>query len=460
MRPHHEEATMIVTVRKVAFASALLGWVAGCASPGASGGDGDLPGKAVIALMGVPADGTCVQITAAGHRTVTRSFTAAAGSNAMFQMPGLPLGQVTFSAAAFEGSCPPGVDAVPTWISDASFTATVAVKPPVLVTLNLIHNGNATVSVGFNDDADGGSGGASDGGTGGGGASGGRFMKVPGATGDAKATGFEGWFDLEDFALGLKTATSTSSGGAGVGKTAWTAVATVRYQKGIPALYGDAAAGTHLAEVDFVFRKGGVTYWQAKLKNALITSIVSGSAMGDELPKESLTFAFQQIEIEYDPQKPDGTPDAPVVIAWDLARNEGASPAIDELDFAYRGPGPAGFEAITTFRAPSEMVVTDPATGLTGKTTFGDASATLAIDGTVLAMVLDEAAGRAIRAAKVEIFDDAAGAPSVLGTYGFENVLIDGMTLTADLDATVSWTAQRLSWTFGDETATGGGPTP
>jgi type VI protein secretion system component Hcp len=401
---------------------------------------------------------------------------AAAGSNAMFQMSGLPLGQVTFSAAAFDGACPPGADAVPTWISDASFVATVAVKPPVLVTLNLVHNGNATVSVGFDDGADGGAAGAAGGATGGGGTAGGggstgggsfELMKVPNATGESTAVGFEGWFDLESFNLGLQTAVSASTGtGSGVGKTAFAASASLRFQKGVTALYTDVAVGTHLQEVDFAFLKGGAqpfVYYQVKMKNVIISSISSGTAHGNELPLISLTFVFQQIEIEYDPRKPDGTADAAVVIDWDLARNVGGSGAISELDFAYRGPAPMGVEEIIEFRAPSETNPTDPASGTgagAGKVIFGDASATLAIDATVLQMVLAEASGRAIPKAKVDIYDDAMGTPEVFGTYGFENVLITGMTLTGDLDANVSWTSEKLSWTVGGDTGMAGGPTP
>jgi type VI secretion system secreted protein Hcp len=456
----------MIGTAKTMFACALLGLVASCAGPSGSG-DADLPGKAVIALTGVPADVSCVQITATGTRTVTRTFPATAGGNGMLPMPGLPVGQVSFTAQAFDVACNAvGADSVPTWISDAPFVATIGVKPPVLVTLNLIHNGNATVAIGFNDNPDGGSGGSSGGG---GGSTGGgilQFMKVPNVMGDSTAKGFEGWFVLESFELGLKTAVSAASGGgAGAGKTTWAATASLRFQKGAPALYLDVAQGTHLSELDFAFEKGGAepfVYWQARIKNAIISSIASGQAKGTELPLLTLTFVFEQIEIEYDPRKPDGTADAPVIGQWDLLRNEGASPTIPELDFAYRGPGPVGFEELSAFMAPSEMVLTDPASGTgAGRPVFGDASATLAIDGTVLQMALDEASGRLIHTAKVEIFDnDATGVPAVFGTYGFQNVLITGMTLTGDLDATASWTADTFSWTVGTETGTAGGPTP
>src|SRR5260370_36434131 len=50
-------------------------------------------------------DGTCIQIAAAGARSVTKSFDVMAGAGTVLSMSGLPLGQVTFTAAAFGSSC-------------------------------------------------------------------------------------------------------------------------------------------------------------------------------------------------------------------------------------------------------------------------------------------------------------------------------------------------------------------
>ena len=177
----------------VAALFGLAAAIAGCVGVPRSGGGStdDMIGRAVLALSGVPADGTCVQVVAAGNRTVTRNFGAAAGTTATFQMSGLPLGQVTFTASAFSGSCPPPAGGGPNWISDAAFTATIGVSPPALVTLNLVRNGNAIVDVGFDDGADGGTT-ASDGGGapadgGGSGGSGPTFnelMQVAGVAGE------------------------------------------------------------------------------------------------------------------------------------------------------------------------------------------------------------------------------------------------------------------------------------
>src|SRR5450432_4258820 len=190
-----------------------VSFLASCTGPGPAGGSDDMIGRVSVALTGVPDDGTCAQITAAGYRTVTSNLDASAGSSRVFELGGLPLGQVTFTAAAFAGACPPAPGAVPNWVSDAPFTTTVAIDPPVLVTLNLVRNGNANIVVGFDDTADGGTGtsgggtsggGGATGGAGGGGGTGGStsggatlLMQVAGVHGASTLKGFENWFNLE-----------------------------------------------------------------------------------------------------------------------------------------------------------------------------------------------------------------------------------------------------------------------
>jgi cysteine-rich repeat protein len=114
-------------------------------------------GTAQVAITAAPSDGTCIQITADGFRTVTRSFDVPVGQSTVLHLAGLPLGTVIFSANASTGPCsmvPPG--AAPNWVSDP-VTATVAVSPPVSVTLAMHRNGNANIGVDFpNEPADGG----------------------------------------------------------------------------------------------------------------------------------------------------------------------------------------------------------------------------------------------------------------------------------------------------------------
>jgi type VI protein secretion system component Hcp len=447
---------------------ALAVATAGCADPSnaAGGTTDDMTGQAVLALSGVPADGTCVQIVAAGNRTVTRNFGASAGATAMFQLTGLPLGQVNFTASAFSGGCPPSAGAVPNWVSDATFTVTIGVSPPALVTLNLVRNGSATVNVGFNDGPDGGAaapdggGGSGGGGSGGGGATFKELMQVAGITGETVAASpFTSAFHIDNFTLDAKTPTSQSAGGGGgVGKTVWSASATFRTQAGVAELMKSAATGNAISSVvigRFTGTTASTLFYKVTLSNVLISSIVAGGGAGDALVKETVTFTFGSVTIEIEGQmNPDGTIGAATTATFDITRNTGPSGGtLAPLELIFGGPAVPPAEAVSTFTAPSETNATSTSAGGggAGKTTFGDASVTFPFDLTALNILISQFAGRTAPSAEVQL--ETAAAASPFGTYGFQNLQFHETALS-DGDVAVSFGAQSFTWTFGGVTTT------
>jgi hypothetical protein len=137
--------------RWLAPCTALL--LAGCAS--ASSTSHESIGTASVAITNAPADGTCIQITVAGYRTVTQSFDLMPGAGTVLALDGLPLGTDTFTANAFGTACAMvNPMSVPNWVS-VPVTQTVAVSPPASVALVMERNGNASVSVDFPNEPDG-----------------------------------------------------------------------------------------------------------------------------------------------------------------------------------------------------------------------------------------------------------------------------------------------------------------
>jgi hypothetical protein len=452
----------------VSTSFALAAAVAGCVGvPSSGGGSSDMTGTAVLALSNVPPDGTCIQIVAAGNRTVTRNFGAGAGATAMFTLNGLPLGQVTFTASAFAGSCPPPAGAVPNWISDAAFTATIGVSPPALVTLNLVRNGSATVSVGFDDGPDGGAassdaGGATTGGGGSAGSAGGsavaELMQVAGVTGEVSAASpFTSAFHIDNFTLDAKTPSSLATGsGAGTGKTVWAASATFRPQGGLADLTKDAAQGKAIPSVVIGKFASGALFYKVTLTNVLISSITAASGPGDSMLAETVSFGFASITIEIEgTQNPDGSIGAATAATFNLLTNTGPSIAtLPPLELVFGGPATPPAEAVSAFIAPSETSTTSATNGGgagAGKTTFGDASVTFPFDLTALDVLISQVDGKVAPSAEVQL--ETPGAASSVGTYGFQNVEFHETTLS-DANATISFGAQSFSWTFGGVTTT------
>jgi len=87
-----------------------------------------------------------------------------------------------------------------------------------------------------------------------------------------------------------------------------------------PLLCDHCASGDILKKVWLLYDKPVGTeqqdYFRVYLKDALITSVqISGS---NENPSESVSFAFQAVEIAYKPEKDDGSLDAAIRKGYDL----------------------------------------------------------------------------------------------------------------------------------------------
>ena len=58
------------------------------------------------------------------------------------------------------------------------------------------------------------------------------------------------------------------------------------------------------------------------LKDVLISSVNDIDTAVAPRPAESVAFAFAKVIYQYVPQKPNGTPDTPVTLKWDVAANK------------------------------------------------------------------------------------------------------------------------------------------
>ena len=447
-----------------ALSACLLGVLpmtnGGCGSeqPSAAAADEELVGTAVLALAAAPADATCIQITAVGYRTVTRTLTVVPGASTIFQLGGLPLGQVTFSAQAFGGTCPPSGTA--NWVSDAPFTATLGVSPPALVTLSLVRNGSASVNLDFNDmpgsggsasTAGTGNAGGATAGSGAGGATGSTpteapigdlnvgvgFLRVPNVQGEATSKGFENWFDLTGF--GLLVA-------AGKGEALhWTTTLRLRYQRGAPELYADAAQRTIIGPVDVWFRStgaGGASFTPLKvtLTNATISSVVDTGASG-ATPTLAVTLSSTRLDLAFTALAANGAAGATVTAFWDATTNTGSGGQAPNLDFTFGAPRPTAQE-VTSFRVPSEV----------GPGAFSDASVTAPMSAAVLQSVIAAANQTIVPTGSVQLFrPNNGGAVQLYGSYGFKNAAVHAVTLTSPSAATVAFGADGYTWSVGPE---------
>ncbi|MGD0360688.1 MAG: type VI secretion system tube protein Hcp [Bryobacteraceae bacterium] len=163
------------------------------------------------------------------------------------------------------------------------------------------------------------------------------YLYVDGVTGPS--TSKTGFIDILSFSWGVSQTSTYGTGASGkeakAGRADFQNLSIMKVlDNASPLLCECCASGTIVDKVYILYDKPvgkGATvqqdYFRIYLKDALVTSLqLSGSS---ENPTESITFAFQAVEIAYKAEQDDGTLAAAVPKGWDLAALNGAWAAED-----------------------------------------------------------------------------------------------------------------------------------
>ena len=151
------------------------------------------------------------------------------------------------------------------------------------------------------------------------------FLKIDGIQGESLDAKHKGEIELESFSWGESNAgTTATGGGAGAGKVNMQDLHVAKkLDKASPLLFLACATGKHLKDAILTARKAGkgqLEFLVFKFRDLLVSSYQTGAA--DEEPSEQVSFNFSRIEVEFRPQKPDGSLDTPVKAGWDLKANK------------------------------------------------------------------------------------------------------------------------------------------
>jgi type VI secretion system secreted protein Hcp len=154
------------------------------------------------------------------------------------------------------------------------------------------------------------------------------FLKIDGVEGESTAKGHEGEIEVLSWSWGVSNSGSSATGsGAGAGKANFQDISITKVlDKSSPQLFLGTASGKQYATATLkavadTNKDGKQDYYVIKLTNVLVSSFQQGGASGGDRPIESLSLNFAKIEIEYTPQKADGSLDATVKAGWDLSKN-------------------------------------------------------------------------------------------------------------------------------------------
>jgi type VI secretion system secreted protein Hcp len=156
------------------------------------------------------------------------------------------------------------------------------------------------------------------------------FLVIDGIKGESHDDKMKskGAIDVESWSWGeTQAGTHSGAGGGGAGKVSMQDFHFVMKQnKASPDLFLACAAGKHIPKAELTCRKAGgkqEEFFKVKMSDLLVSSFqTGGSAHGDIVPTDQVSLNFSKIEVEYKPQKPDGTLDSPQKAGWDVKANK------------------------------------------------------------------------------------------------------------------------------------------
>jgi type VI secretion system secreted protein Hcp len=153
------------------------------------------------------------------------------------------------------------------------------------------------------------------------------FLKIDGVPGESADAKHKGEIQLESFSWGeTNPGGGGMGGGGGAGKVQMQdLVVTMLVSKASPKLMLACATGKHYKEAVLTVRKAGKSQQEFlifKFKDVIVTSYQTGGSAQSDLLVDQASLGFSTIQLDYRPQKADGSLDASVKAGWDLKQNK------------------------------------------------------------------------------------------------------------------------------------------
>jgi type VI secretion system secreted protein Hcp len=154
------------------------------------------------------------------------------------------------------------------------------------------------------------------------------FAKIGDIKGESFDDKHKGEIEILSFSWGVANSGTIGGGGGGsgggAGRTTFHDLSFMHsIDKASPLLLKACATGQHLKEATITHRKAGKgqqEYLIIKMNDVIITS-VSLSDSGDG-SAENVSMAFAKVDLEYKPQRQDGSLDAGIHFKYDIRANK------------------------------------------------------------------------------------------------------------------------------------------
>jgi type VI secretion system secreted protein Hcp len=151
------------------------------------------------------------------------------------------------------------------------------------------------------------------------------FAKIGDIKGESLDDKHKDEIEVLSFSWGVTNGgTMAAGGGGGEGKAAFHDLSfTHTVDKSSPVLMQSCATGVHIKEATITHRKSGKgqqEFLVVKMSDVLITGVTHGG--GGDGTSETVTLQFAKVNVEYKPQKADGSLDAGIHFKYDIKGNK------------------------------------------------------------------------------------------------------------------------------------------
>ena len=152
------------------------------------------------------------------------------------------------------------------------------------------------------------------------------FLKLDDVKGESSDSKHKDEIDVLSWSWGMsQSGTTHQGGGGGAGKVSVQDLSVTKYvDKSSANLQLSCCNGKHFKEALLTVRKAGenpLEYLKITMKEVIVSAVSTGGSGGEDRLTENVTLNFAEFKTEYTPQKPDGSGDAAVEAAWNIAEN-------------------------------------------------------------------------------------------------------------------------------------------
>ena len=151
------------------------------------------------------------------------------------------------------------------------------------------------------------------------------FAKIGDIKGESLDSKHKDEIEVLSWSWGVTNPVKAGGGGGGAGKASFHDLSfTHRLDKASPLLLKGCATGQHLKEATITQRKAGKGQQEfliIKMSDVLVTAVTEDDSKEGGL-LESVSLAFAKVDLEYRPQKSDGSLDAGIHFKYDIKANK------------------------------------------------------------------------------------------------------------------------------------------